>query len=67
MKCPMPKSFHKNIQYYEQAHPFGGRPASSSGLRWARMLFENFNFIRGSRGRTPWAASPSGGERGLPS
>jgi TDG/mug DNA glycosylase family protein len=51
--CPIPRSFHKNIQYYEQAHPFGGRSAASSGPRWARMLYENVIFVRGSRGCNP--------------
>jgi hypothetical protein len=37
------------------------------GSRWVRMLFEHFNFIRGSCGRTLLAASPSMGEMGSPS
>jgi len=43
--------------------PFGGRSAASSGPRWAKMLFENFHFNRGSRG-APLGLPPPLGERG---
>jgi hypothetical protein len=61
--CPIPKSFHRNIQYYEQAHPFGGRSAALSGPRWARMLFETLIFMWG-QGDAPLGLPPPQGERG---
>jgi len=37
------------------------------GVRlWNGLFFEYMNSKWGSRGSTPWAASPSGGERGSP-
>ena len=65
IRLSYPKSFHKNIQYYEQAHPFGGRSAASSGPRWARMLFERVNFTRGSRGPHPLGCLPLWGREGV--
>jgi hypothetical protein len=65
LHCPNPKSFQKNIQYYEQAHPIGGRSAASSGPHWAGILFEYFNCYTGVKGAHPLGCLPLLGREGV--